>query len=222
MGNHASEPRGPDLAAGVPADSVHEGVPLLGFVEGEPVILVRRGADIFAIGATCTHYGGPLAEGLVDDGHSVEHVATGAEAVAALDEHEMVLLDLGLPDVDGREVCRAIRQRSKVPIIMITARGDEFDRVLGLELGADDYITKPFSMREVLARLRAVARRTSPTSLDATPHASATARHFATSTSSAPSTTVSVTRGTCAFAARAKSRMPSKAFAPNVEGQCFP
>jgi DNA-binding response OmpR family regulator len=107
-----------------------------------------------------------LSEGLVDDGHSVEHVATGAEAIAALGEHEMVLLDLGLPDVDGREVCRAIRQRSKVPIIMITARGDEFDRVLGLELGADDYITKPFSMREVLARLRAVARRTSPASVD--------------------------------------------------------
>jgi nitrite reductase/ring-hydroxylating ferredoxin subunit len=65
MGNQASGPRGPDLAAGVPANSLHEGVPLLGVVGGEPVILVRRGADIFAIGAGCTHYGGPLAEGMV-------------------------------------------------------------------------------------------------------------------------------------------------------------
>jgi DNA-binding response OmpR family regulator len=109
-----------------------------------------------------------LTEGLSDDGHSVHHVSTGEEAIAVLDDHQMVLLDLGLPDIDGREVCRVIRQRSAVPIIMITARGDEFDRVLGLELGADDYITKPFSMREVLARLRAVARRTSPPGVDAT------------------------------------------------------
>ena len=78
------------------------------------------------------------------------------------DGYDMVLLDLGLPDVDGREVCRSIRQQSNVPIIMITARGDELDRVVGLELGADDYVTKPFSMREVLARIRAVARRTAP------------------------------------------------------------
>ena len=105
-----------------------------------------------------------LTEGLVADGHLVDHVATGRAAVESVadDGYDMVLLDLGLPDVDGREVCRSIRQQSNVPIIMITARGDELDRVVGLELGADDYVTKPFSMREVLARIRAVARRTAP------------------------------------------------------------
>jgi len=104
-----------------------------------------------------------VTEGLVADGHAVELVTTGAAAVdAAADgtNHDMVLLDLGLPDIDGRDVCRTIRLRSNVPIIMLTARGDEIDRVLGLELGADDYVTKPFSIREVLARIRAVARRT--------------------------------------------------------------
>jgi DNA-binding response OmpR family regulator len=77
-----------------------------------------------------------------------------------------VLLDLGLPDVDGRDVCRQLRQRGAVPIIMLTARGDEFDRVLGLELGADDYVTKPFSRRELSARIRAVGRRAQPQPAD--------------------------------------------------------
>jgi len=109
-----------------------------------------------------------LTEGLAADGHVVELAATGAAAVAAAangERHDMVLLDLGLPDIDGRDVCRTIRSRSNIPIIMITARGDELDRVLGLELGADDYVTKPFSIREVLARIRAVARRTTVSSL---------------------------------------------------------
>jgi DNA-binding response OmpR family regulator len=103
-----------------------------------------------------------LTEGLVADGHQVDHAGSGRAAIDSIGAttYDMVLLDLGLPDVDGREVCRAIRQRSNVPIIMITARGDELDRVVGLELGADDYVTKPFSLREVLARIRAVARRT--------------------------------------------------------------
>ena len=108
-----------------------------------------------------------LTEGLAADGHVVELAATGAAAVAAAangERHDMVLLDLGLPDIDGRDVCRTIRSRSNIPIIMITARGDELDRVLGLELGADDYVTKPFSIREVLARIRAVARRTAASS----------------------------------------------------------
>src|SRR5262249_51214001 len=68
--------------------------------------------------------------------------------------------DLGLPDLDGYEVCRQLRARSGVPIIVVTARGDEGDRVLGLELGADDYVVKPFGIRELVARVRAVARRT--------------------------------------------------------------
>jgi DNA-binding response OmpR family regulator len=100
-----------------------------------------------------------LVSGLQSDGHQVTHVATGAEALAATG-YDLVLLDLGLPDIDGRDVCRQLRERGAVPIIMLTARGDEFDRVLGLELGADDYVTKPFSRRELSARIRAVGRRT--------------------------------------------------------------
>ena len=100
-----------------------------------------------------------LVEGLAAAGHTVVHVATGAGALAERD-YELVLLDLGLPDMDGRDVCRELRQRSATPIIMLTARSEEFDRVLGLELGADDYVTKPFSLRELVARIRAVSRRT--------------------------------------------------------------
>ncbi|MEO7369433.1 MAG: response regulator transcription factor [Ilumatobacteraceae bacterium] len=99
-----------------------------------------------------------LVEGLIAAGHTVVHVGTGAAALAAIG-YELVLLDLGLPDMDGRDVCRQIRQTSATPIIMLTARGEEFDRVLGLELGADDYVTKPFSLRELAARIRAVGRR---------------------------------------------------------------
>jgi DNA-binding response OmpR family regulator len=102
----------------------------------------------------------PLVKGLAHEGFDVERVATGG---AALDRDappaDLVLLDLGLPDVDGYEVCRALRARSDVPIIVITARGDEVDRVVGLELGADDYVVKPFGFRELTARIRAVARR---------------------------------------------------------------
>ena len=107
-----------------------------------------------------------LVSGLRADGHEVAHVATGSDALAATD-YDLVLLDLGLPDIDGRDVCRQLRQRGPIPIIMLTARGDEFDRVLGLELGADDYVTKPFSRRELSARIRAVGRRVQPASHDA-------------------------------------------------------
>lgn len=99
-----------------------------------------------------------VVEGLSAQGFQVTHVATGGAALTAA-EHDMVLLDLGLPDMDGRDVCRELRTRTKAPIIMLTARAEEFDRVLGLELGADDYVTKPFSFRELVARIRAVARR---------------------------------------------------------------
>jgi DNA-binding response OmpR family regulator len=101
----------------------------------------------------------PLAAGLSREGFEVTHVATGTEALAATDA-ELVLLDLGLPDVDGYHVCRALRARSAVPIIVLTARGEETDRVVGLELGADDYLVKPFGFRELVARIRAVTRRT--------------------------------------------------------------
>jgi DNA-binding response OmpR family regulator len=101
----------------------------------------------------------PLCDGLRDAGFDVTHVARGADALLATG-YDLVLLDLGLPDLDGRDVCRELRARGSAPIIMLTARSEEFDRVLGLELGADDYVTKPFSLRELVARIRAVARRT--------------------------------------------------------------
>ena len=101
----------------------------------------------------------PLRAGLQREGFDIDLVATGAAALAA-DEYDLVLLDLGLPDIDGTDVCRQLRQRSKVPIIVVTARGDEIDRVVLLELGADDYVVKPFGFRELLARIRAVLRRT--------------------------------------------------------------
>lgn len=101
---------------------------------------------------------GPLAKGLGREGFDVTRVATGADALAA-EPADLVLLDLGLPDLDGYEVCRRLRAESEVPIIVITARGDEVDRVVGLELGADDYVVKPFGFRELVARIRAVTRR---------------------------------------------------------------
>ncbi|RSM37905.1 DNA-binding response regulator [Actinoplanes sp. ATCC 53533] len=100
----------------------------------------------------------PLADGLTRYGFDVNRVRTGTAALAAAPV-DMVLLDLGLPDIDGVDVCRQLRERSSAPIIMITARGEETDRVLGLELGADDYLSKPFGIRELIARIRAVARR---------------------------------------------------------------
>jgi len=102
----------------------------------------------------------PLVEGLRREGFDVDRVATGAAALeAALPD--VVLLDLRLPDIDGLDVCRVLRERSAVPIIIVTARGEESDRVVGLELGADDYVVKPFGLRELIARIRAVTRRTS-------------------------------------------------------------
>jgi two-component system response regulator RegX3 len=100
----------------------------------------------------------PLAEGLQREGFEVNRAATGREALDA-PIPDVVLLDLGLPDVDGYAVCRQLRARSSVPILVVTARGAEMDRVIGLELGADDYIVKPFGLREVVARIRAVLRR---------------------------------------------------------------
>jgi len=105
-----------------------------------------------------------LDESLRAAGYEVRHVSTGRDAVETMSTGagwaEVVLLDLGLPDMDGYDVCRAIRAESDVPIIVVTARGEELDRVLGLELGADDYIVKPFGFRELIARIRAVMRRT--------------------------------------------------------------
>jgi two-component system response regulator RegX3 len=104
----------------------------------------------------------PLAAALEREGFSTSVVGTAGEALASADRlaPDLVLLDIGLPDGSGFDVCRVLRGRSTTPIIMLTARGEEADRVAGLELGADDYVVKPFSAREVVARVRAVLRRT--------------------------------------------------------------
>jgi DNA-binding response OmpR family regulator len=103
----------------------------------------------------------PFSHALAREGFVAIVASTVAEARASLAEGEpdIVLLDLMLPDGDGRELARELRSRSQVPIIMLTARGSEIDRVLGLELGADDYVVKPFAAAEVIARIRAVLRR---------------------------------------------------------------
>jgi DNA-binding response OmpR family regulator len=113
------------------------------FVEDEPSISV------------------PFAKALEREGFEpvTARSAQEALALAARIEPDLVLLDLALPDGDGRDVCRELRRRSDVPIVMLTARGTETDRVVGLELGADDYVVKPFSGPEVIARIRAVLRR---------------------------------------------------------------
>lgn len=110
----------------------------------------------------------PLAFLLEREGYRVTIVDDGAEAVRsfAAEPADLVLLDLMLPSLPGTEVCRAIRQTSQVPIIMLTAKDSEIDIVVGLELGADDYITKPYSTRELLARLRAALRRSTSVSED--------------------------------------------------------
>ena len=106
----------------------------------------------------------PLSEALRREGFEPRVAGTAAEALelAASVDPDLVLLDVMLPDGSGFDVCRELRARSRVPIIMLTARGDEADRVAGLEVGADDYVVKPFSAREVAARIRAVLRRTMP------------------------------------------------------------
>jgi len=98
---------------------------------------------------------------LSEAGFQVSRAATGAAGLAQHDTHgvDAVILDLMLPDIDGLEVCRRIRARADTPILMLTARGDAMDRVVGLELGADDYLPKPFEPRELLARLRSILRR---------------------------------------------------------------
>jgi DNA-binding response OmpR family regulator len=108
---------------------------------------------------------GELVRGYLGrDGYRVIWVRSGEEGLAELERHpiRIVILDIGLPGMDGFEVCRAVRARSQVPILMLTARDEEADRVVGLEVGADDYLTKPFSPRELAARIKAILRRSEP------------------------------------------------------------
>lgn len=119
-------------------------MPRVLLVEDEPAI-----ADtlIYALGTEC---------------FEVTHALTGGEGIAAFSEskYDLVILDIGLPDMTGLDVCRRLRELSRVPVLFLTARDGEVDRILGLELGGDDYVTKPFSPREIVARVRAILRRT--------------------------------------------------------------
>jgi len=103
-----------------------------------------------------------IAYALRTDGFTPRHVTLGEQALAVLRSEAaplLVVLDIGLPDMNGLEVCRRLRQFSEVPVIFLTARSDEIDRIVGLEIGADDYVTKPFSPRELVARIRVILRR---------------------------------------------------------------
>jgi two-component system response regulator RegX3 len=106
----------------------------------------------------------PFAEALRRAGFEAVVTGTAAGALELTDSEDpdLVMLDLALPDGDGRDVCRELRRRSDVPIVMLTARGTEMDKIVGLELGADDYVVKPFSAAEVISRIRAVLRRSAP------------------------------------------------------------
>lgn len=103
----------------------------------------------------------PVKTYLERAGFDVAHALTGSAALQMLEETppNLVVLDLNLPDIDGLEVCRRIRALSQVPIIMVTARDDDIDKIVGLEVGADDYLTKPFNVRELVARVKAILRR---------------------------------------------------------------
>ena len=107
-----------------------------------------------------------LAYALRTEGFDPHHLTLGEHALQALRANdiapEMIVLDVGLPDINGFEVCRRLRQFSDIPVIFLTARSDEIDRVVGLEIGADDYVTKPFSPRELVARIRVILRRLPP------------------------------------------------------------
>ncbi len=106
-----------------------------------------------------------LVYALGTDRFEVTHVLTGGDALVAAEtaEFDIAILDIGLPDMSGLDVCRGLRAKSAIPVLFLTARDAEVDRILGLELGGDDYVTKPFSPREIVARVRAILRRSGPT-----------------------------------------------------------
>jgi two-component system response regulator RegX3 len=130
----------------------------------------------------------PLSYLLRKEGYEVSVAETGPDALADFDRSgaDLVLLDLMLPGLSGTEVCRAIRSRSNVPVIMLTAKDSEIDKVVGLEIGADDYVTKPYSSRELLARIKAVLRRLAepedllPATIEAGPVRMDVERHIVT------------------------------------------
>ena len=108
-----------------------------------------------------------LAYALRTEGFAPQHASLGEEALQIMragdaQQFQLIVLDIGLPDISGFEVCRRLRQFSDVPVIFLTARSDEIDRIVGLEIGADDYVIKPFSPRELVARIRVILRRLTP------------------------------------------------------------
>jgi DNA-binding response OmpR family regulator len=121
---------------------------------GAPLLLVEDDHSI----------GGLVRDYLAGEGHAVVWVRSGEEALAEYPRHpvRLVVLDIGLPGIDGLEVCRRLRTRADVPVLMLTARDEEVDRLCGFAVGGDDYVTKPFSMRELAARVKAILRRTDP------------------------------------------------------------
>ena len=125
-----------------------------GSARGGTILLVEDEEDIATLVRTY----------LEKDGFRVIWATRGVEGLLALEQNDirLAILDLQLPDADGFDVCRAIRSTSRLPIVIVTARDEEVDRITGLELGADDYVTKPFSPRELVARVRAVLRRAEP------------------------------------------------------------
>ena len=125
-----------------------------GTARGGTILLVEDEEDIATL----------VRSYLEKDGFKVIWAARGADGLLALEQHDirLAILDLQLPDADGLDLCRAIRESSRLPIVIVTARDEEVDRITGLELGADDYVTKPFSPRELMARVRAVLRRAEP------------------------------------------------------------
>ena len=126
----------------------------VGALRGGTILLVEDEEDIATLVRTY----------LEKDGFRVIWAARGVDGLLALEQNviRLAILDLQLPDADGLDLCRAIREHSRLPIVIVTARDEEIDRIIGLELGADDYVTKPFSPRELVARVRAVLRRAEP------------------------------------------------------------
>jgi DNA-binding response OmpR family regulator len=122
--------------------------------QGQTVLVVEDEASIASF----------VALYLKNAGYSVRAVANGTDALAQVEAEQpaLIVLDLMLPDIDGIEVCRRIRQRRDVPILMLTARDEDIDKIIGLEVGADDYMTKPFNPRELVARVKSILRRSTP------------------------------------------------------------
>ncbi|GMA22898.1 hypothetical protein GCM10025864_06570 [Luteimicrobium album] len=162
-------------------------------------------------------YRDPLTYQLEREGFDVASAATGPDALTAYDALEpqggvdLVLLDLMLPGLDGTEVCRELRRRGDVPVIMLTAKDTEIDKVVGLELGADDYVTKPYSFRELLARMRAVLRRRAAAQPSAGAGTQAPTRSTTTSSRPAPSawTSTGTPSRSAASPCRSRSRSSS-------------